>query len=68
MFSYLKQLFSIITSYDSFENDYYTPDTIIHIDPESMTVDIETGHLILLTHLEENDDNNNDYYYVKKTK
>jgi hypothetical protein len=63
MFSYFKQLFSIITSYEQ----YYTDDTIIHIDPESMTVDIETGHLILLTHLEENDDNK-DYYYVKKSK
>lgn len=56
MFSYFRQLISLVSSYNNSENDF-TPDTIIHIDPESMTVDIETGHLILVTHLEDNDDN-----------
>lgn len=55
MFSYFRQLISLVSSYNNSENDF-TPDTIIHIDPESMTVDIETGHLILVTHLEDNDD------------
>jgi hypothetical protein len=58
MFSYFRQFFSmvyIISSYNNSENDF-TPDTIIHIDPENMTVDIETGHLILITHLEDNED------------
>jgi hypothetical protein len=32
-------------------NQMYIPDTIIQFDPDNMTVDIETGHLILLTHL-----------------
>ncbi len=34
------------------KEDNHIPDTIIQVDPNDMTIDLETGHLILVTHLE----------------
>jgi hypothetical protein len=51
---YLKNLIPFIHFYeDNNSTKNNIPDTIIQIDPNDMTIDIETGHLILVTHLSE---------------
>ena len=52
---YLKHLIPFIHSYEksTSPNNENIPDTIIQIDPNDMTIDIETGHLILVTHISE---------------
>jgi hypothetical protein len=53
--SYLRYLipFIYIEKKENYNLDKIIPDTIIQIDPNDMTIDIETGHLILITHLED---------------
>lgn len=57
LFDYMHNLFSF-NSFKSIEKESnkFIPDTIIDIDPIGIVVDIETGHLIRLTHLETDSD------------
>jgi hypothetical protein len=64
MISYLLEFISLVKR-DKKENDVHTPDTIIQVDPNDMTLDIETGHLILVTHISNENPNldNSKYKY-----
>jgi hypothetical protein len=63
MSSVIDYLINLIPFYDNYDKNNSTKnnnipdtikaDTIIQIDPNDMTIDIETGHLILVTHLSE---------------
>jgi hypothetical protein len=60
MFSYLLELISLVKR-EKKEIDEHTPDTVIQVDPNDMTIDIESGHLILVTHI------SNENHYSSKS-